>query len=189
MDALEVKATFSRIESTLLEMINLLKMESQRWATYSHTASAATPPLASPPPTSAPVPTIPPPVSSTAPTASKTASKTVLPTPTSASKSAPKQAASTIPLVMPKPTITILRIRLRKAGNSLSAEKNMMPVKGVIEKREWRPPWHFTTTYPNVVGRTEWRPPWRNTKFHPGSSLRTRMFRGGEIVMGQSLGP
>ncbi|MFS7948421.1 hypothetical protein Hanom_Chr06g00559821 [Helianthus anomalus] len=50
MDALEVKATFSRIESTLLEMINLLKMESQRWATYSHTASAATPPPASLPP-------------------------------------------------------------------------------------------------------------------------------------------
>ncbi|KAJ0855902.1 hypothetical protein HanRHA438_Chr14g0678471 [Helianthus annuus] len=56
-------------------------------------------------------------------------------------------------------------------------------------RREWRPPWHSVPTSPNTIGRVEWRPPWRNTKFHPGSSLRTRMFRGGEIVMCQSLGP
>ncbi|MFS7955674.1 hypothetical protein Hanom_Chr07g00645411 [Helianthus anomalus] len=84
---------------------------------------------------------------------------------------------------MPKPTITILRTRLRKAGNSLSVENNMMPVKGVLEKCEWRTPWHFTTTYPNVVGRTEWRPTWRNIKFLPCLSLRTRIVRVGWIFM------
>ncbi|XP_021994265.1 uncharacterized protein LOC110890929 isoform X1 [Helianthus annuus] len=184
MDAHEWNESLDRIISTIAEMIDLLKNESRRWATSPiFSTPLPSPAAASPPPTFAPVPTLPPPVSATPPTASKTASKPVLPTPTSASKSVPKQAASTIPLVMPKPTITILHTRLRKAGNSLPTEKNMILVKGVIEKREWRPPWHFTTTYPNVVGHTEWRPPWRNIKFLLCLSLRTRIVRVGWIVM------
>ncbi|MFS8018382.1 hypothetical protein Hanom_Chr15g01391421 [Helianthus anomalus] len=111
MDALEVKATFSRIESTLLEMINLLKTEPQRWATYSHTASAATPPLASLPPKQAsataplilspasaatppavsPVPTTPPqtatqPQPTSAPTHGHATKKFILPSPVNAQK-------------------------------------------------------------------------------------------------------
>ncbi|KAJ0535866.1 hypothetical protein HanIR_Chr09g0435261 [Helianthus annuus] len=161
MDAHEWNESLDRIISTIAEMIDLLKNESRRWATSPiFSTPLPSPATASPPPTPALVPTLPPPISATAPTNSATP------------KQAPRIALlppKSAPFTVTKPTITILVTRLRKAGNSFPAEKNMMPVKGVIEKGEWRPPWHFTTTYPNVVGRTEWRPPWRNIKFLPAS--------------------
>ncbi|KAF5778403.1 hypothetical protein HanXRQr2_Chr12g0547071 [Helianthus annuus] len=149
MDALEVKATFSRIESTLLEMIDLLKMESQRWATYSHTASAATPPLASLPPkqASATAPLILSPASAATPPA-------VSPVPTTPPQTA-TQPQPTVPTPTPRQTPSVVP--------TLAVKRALSPTPSVAKATpnlDWRPPWGFTKTAPNVAGRTEWRPPW-----------------------------
>ncbi|KAJ0535865.1 hypothetical protein HanIR_Chr09g0435251 [Helianthus annuus] len=97
MDAREWKASMDRIESTLSEIINLLKMESQRWAT--------SPIFSTPPPVSvialeAKSRTLPPPVSSTPPHVPSLVSAHEPPSPASATTTS--SAQTTAPGPVPK---------------------------------------------------------------------------------------
>ncbi|KAJ0578456.1 hypothetical protein HanRHA438_Chr04g0194971 [Helianthus annuus] len=181
MDALEWKASMDRIESTLFEIINVLKMESQRWAT-SPIFSTPSPVSIIAPPTSVPVPS-PPPTTHSSMTP-KQASVTnqppkknfrhhtsnnhcSIPTPLASKPipASPRKATTTKSSSKPKPTPSLIQASMVSSGLSKvvytrTTTNQVTQINGATPNRDWRPPWGFIKTAPNAAGRTEWRPPW-----------------------------
>ncbi|KAJ0947310.1 hypothetical protein HanRHA438_Chr01g0013831 [Helianthus annuus] len=159
MDAREWKASMNRIESTLFEIINLLKEESRRWAT-APIFSIPRPVFVNVPPTSSPAAATPPTTATPKPTLKP------IPTPLAPTLVlSPQKATVTKPSSKPTPTQILIKTsmvssRLKKVVSSPPTTKQMASIKGVVKKLEWRPPWRYIETAPNATVRVEWRPPW-----------------------------
>ncbi|MFS7930303.1 hypothetical protein Hanom_Chr04g00342651 [Helianthus anomalus] len=216
MNTLEWKASMDRVESTLFEIINLLKEESRRWATSPILStpppvSVISPPtlltiVFSLPPTSVPVPSPPPDfvstmkpkqASATTPPTTAIPKSTQKPVPTPLAPTlvpSPQKVTATKSSSKPTPTPILIQTsmvssKLKKVVRSLPTAKPMTSIKEIAGLPEWRPPWRLMETAPNLTVQLEWRP----RGFHQVKSgffaLRTRQIRAGWIVMYQQRSP
>ncbi|KAJ0456271.1 hypothetical protein HanRHA438_Chr15g0711641 [Helianthus annuus] len=190
MDAREWKASIDRIESTLFEIINLLKEESRRWATAPifstpRPVSVNAPPTlstiaASPPPTSVPIRSSPLAFVSTVTPKQVNLATSSIPKPIPkveyqfqhnmiflpvVRKSTPQKAPTIANCLLGPPTV---EWPYRTMNRNRTA-----PITGIAEKRDWRPPWRSVATALNVAVRLEWRPPWPVAEHLPVASMRT----------------
>ncbi|KAK1406566.1 hypothetical protein QVD17_41999 [Tagetes erecta] len=201
MDSQKWKESLARIDSMIVEMIDLLK--NQSWLQLPASSHVV---VANSPPSKLPIP-------KTAPTL-KPVPKLKAPPSKKMKKLQPFRKDTIMIKWMDQRDIVGMAfdvgaheeptIRINKAIKVLDnvvfakicERVSMLHVDGIIEGinsnlakaylktkmspvNEWRPPWYFAKTYTNVVGRLEWRPPWCTAKLVLVSSLRTRTFSTG----------